>query len=1422
MATATIDSLNMQITSDVTSALEKLKQLKEAVHGVGEAGKGLSSLQKLNEIKIQKRTADSISTIMSAINNIQVSSGTGKALSTLATGLAKLDGVKFSKSAATNLAALVTNLNSADKVKPIDPQVAKNLDTLYVSLAKFKSVQNVDFSGISKLSGLGKTTVNVDKSTRLWDDWRTKLVAVGAAIKVAGSHIGSWINESNAYVENLNLFRASMGDAADEALEFAEKVQETMGIDASQWIRNQGVFQTLLTGFGVAGDKAAVMSQQITQLGYDLSSFYNTGFEDSFQKLQSGLAGELEPLRRFGYDLSVARLQQEAYTLGIDKSVSSMTQAEKVMLRYHAIMTQVTVTHGDLARTIQNPANQFKILNAQITLAKRALGNVLIPIINAALPYVIALAKAVRLLANSIAGLLGFSLPEIDYSSVNTGLGGAVDATDDIKDNMGGAADNAKKMRDYVMGIDELNIIAPSDESSGGGGGSAGGAGGGGAGFDIPIETYDFLAALSERSDELVEKMKTALEVIVAIGLGFATWKIAKGVTEFLQTLSSLKGFNLSFASIGGLGLLSDLNEFIKYFKDFMDNGATFQNVAGMISEFAGMIGDSMIILGNLKIGGALKVVQGIGEIVIAIKDIAENGVNWDNANTAIRGLTNMAIGIGVFTGNLKLDAWGLVIQGFTAIITEISNNWEAIKQGDWSGVDKVTLIIGALEVLGGLAIALDLFSKLKEVVGIGKSAEVVKTVSDATGGLDATVSTSLSPNLTSLAKNLGMGILIIAEVAAAALLITGAIILLGKELEQVGLAWQPVIDNGDTVVTAIELGTVLLVGIGVVTGLLGSEGTLLIINIALGTAILAELGIAAGLFLVEIWAIGKGLDEIGKAWKPVLDNGTTIATGIELGTALLVGIGVVTAALGVATVASAGLLPLAIGLGTALLVELAAATILFIESIVAVAKELGNNLAPVLNDLNGKLPGLTDNMSDFVDFMTVFAGEVVRYTGVSAISGLAATIDTIIGWFTQDPIKKMSKDVGKIAGQTKDLNDKLNEAVPELETAVDLLEEYVDFLGKLGEIAGEDGTVALSEGLKANLNKVGQNIVTGFNAGVTAKYVTTRTIITTWGKDVKTTITSSAFGNLNKKAFEPVGKDIVDGVVKGINSTTIGSLATFGTNLTNAVKNLFPTNTVSDIGKTITTNITSGINGASVGSLSPYGNNLVSAVKALFPETTVKPIGKTLVDNVASGINGAAITVNTFGTTLKTAIKNAVPTSDMESVGKGIASSIITGIKGNGSTTGLKASLTSQVTSAVNAIKNIHIPTPHISKSGSSSMKVGDTSVSIPSFSAKWYERGGFPDAGELFFANESGNPEFVGSMGGKTAVANNDQIIAGVASGVSMANEETNNILTRVANLLEALNDKDVTVNLDGRQVSNGLAAVRREQGVSIVQMV
>ena len=659
----------------------------------------------------------------------------------------------------------------------------------------------------------------------------------------------------------------------------------------------------------------------------------------------------------------------------------------------------------------------------------------------------------------------------------------------------------AKELKNALLGIDELNVISPPEDSSGGAGGAGGIGGGGGLGFELP--TYDFIAdAVNEQVDKIMAKIQPFLDWVrenideilagvLAIGAAFLAWRIAKGVQDFLRWLSTMKGFNITGSiafKIAGLGLFLDAwNTMKEAIQDIMANGPNFTNVTKLISGFAEALGAAFLLFGNIKMAGAMLVISGLSGIVSAISDMVNNGVNWDNALFLVKNLGLFLSGLGMLTGNTKLAGIGLIISGATLIVDNLKGFLEAIRTGDWSNVNMVEVAAGALMLVGGFVLTLKKLDALKDSANAGQAAkQALETVTDTTSKIDTTISTGLSPKLTSLAKNLGLGLVVIAEVTAAALLIVGAIALLGMELEQVGIAWEPVIANGETVAIAIGLGAAILGAVGLAAYALGTGGATIALNIGIGTAILLELGVAAGLFIVEIWAIGKGLDEIGQAWQPVLDNGEAIATAIGIGTGLLVGIGVVTAALGVATVASAGLLPLAIGLGTALLVELAAAFILFVESLVAVADELNYRLDPPLMALNEKLPGLSSNMSDFVDFMTEFAGQVVRYTEVSAIAGLSATIDTIIGWFTQDPIEKLASDVENISEQTSNLNDKLAIAVPELQTAADLLQEYKDLLTQIENLC--DSNVELSTGMFVNMKEVGQSLVTGFVDGIQSK----------------------------------------------------------------------------------------------------------------------------------------------------------------------------------------------------------------------------------------------------------------------------------------------------------------------------------------------
>ena len=512
----------------------------------------------------------------------------------------------------------------------------------------------------------------------------TKAMAAVYSMKRVTDTIGSWVAESNNYVENMNLFNVSMGEYATSAREYAESVGDVLGIDPSTWMRNQGVFMTLGKGFGVATDRAAAMSQQLTQLGYDISSFFNISVEDSMQRLQSGISGELEPLRRLGYDLSQAKLEATALSLGIDKSVSSMTQAEKAELRYYAIMNQVKDSHGDMARTLEAPANQLRIFNAQVNQAARALGNIFIPALNAVLPYAIAALKVVRLLANAIANLVGFTMPEVDYSNITDGAGDTSDALEE-------ATDNAKKFKKMLLGIDELNVL--SDNSSD----SSEDLTGGGFSFELP--TYDFIGdASNSKINEIVEKMKewvgitgditdwsdlletklgNVLVIVGLIGVGIASWEMANGLLSLSKAVKD-GGITKLFTTIKTvasifLTLVGAITLAVSAF-DAFNNGVDWKNLLGMLAGMGAIVGGLAISFGAT--GAAIGLlVGGLTLLVTGIVDAINGSKSLETALAIMVGILAIGGAIAILIGG-----WvPLVIAAIAAAVAMVVMYWDEI-----------------------------------------------------------------------------------------------------------------------------------------------------------------------------------------------------------------------------------------------------------------------------------------------------------------------------------------------------------------------------------------------------------------------------------------------------------------------------------------------------------------------------------------------------------------------------------------------------------------------------------------------------------------------------------------------------------------------------------------------------------------------
>lgn len=925
-----IQGLEFQIVNDSTQAvaglqnlINTLNRLKTATNGgatgLSKTAQGIrelsNSLKGLNSgdasQKITRLT--NALTALSQVGNVKISSSIANQLTAINTALASLkwtDGDKLTSLAnglrplselgKANMTTFINQLSKLPKV--IEDLEAADIDkftqqmtALAAAMKPFademQKVSNGFSAFPSKIQKLITSTEKYNASARKATSTTGKFTSGLKALNVAavaitfrkiGHFIAQTVTESNKYQEDLNLFTVALGQYAAEAQNYAEKVSDVMGIDPAQWLRNQGVFNTLLTGFGDTAERAQLMSQNLTQLGYDISSFFNISIEDAMQKLQSGISGELEPLRRLGYDLSQARLEQTALNLGIKESVANMTQAEKAELRYYAIMTQVTTAQGDMARTLEAPANQLRILQAQLTQAARAIGNIFIPALNAILPYAIAVVQVIREIANALANLAGFKLTEVDYSGVNSAAVGA----GSLADNLDDAAGAAKKLKQYTAGFDELNVFAPNTGSGSGAG--AGGAGG----FDFDLPTYDFLGdAVQTRIGEIKKMIEDTLAEITTIVSGFM---LAVGAILVVTGVNIPLGVGLMAAGAVGLAATVGLN----WTAMSSELASTLALITGVVGGFLLALGAIMAFSGaNLPLGIALMALGGASLVSAAV-------INWHNSDrhltdalTTLTGvLAGASLAVGAmlaFTGVATGLGIALMAVGAVTLVSAAALNWNSIPDALASPLSRVgllvsgaTLALGAILAFSGcmpLGIALmaigatslvsvmalnwnGLSDEIQNVIAIITT--VVSVAFLAIGAALAfsganiplglallaagavTMGTAIMPNWNDLSDNVQQKISMITTVVGGALLAVGAILALSGVALPLGLGLMAAgalslgavaTLNWDFVVNSIK--KVVSVITGILSGALIVLGVLLCLSgagVGLGLAVLA------------------------------------------------------------------------------------------------------------------------------------------------------------------------------------------------------------------------------------------------------------------------------------------------------------------------------------------------------------------------------------------------------------------------------------------------------------------------------------------------------------------------------------------------------------------------------------------------------
>lgn len=562
------------------------------------------------------------------------------------------------------------------------------------------------------------------------------------------------LESANEYIEALNLFYVSMGSYAEKAQDYANLVGDSYGIDPAEFMKMQATFMDVSKSFGTASGTAYTMSKALTQLTYDISSLYNLKVDESLNKVRSALVGEIEPIRALGKDLSVANLKLLATELGITANVDAMNQSEKAMLRTISLLRQSNSAMGDMARTLEQPANQFRILKAQLTLLGRAIGDLFLPLVQKTLPYMIAFVKVGQRIVSAFAALAGFELPKFDYAdSVIKGNEGVADSADD-------AAKSMKKL--YQLSFDELNILGSQNTGASGSGTSAADLAKLEAELNrlAKIEDDMFSKNLGETTDKIAAQIEKWLtngkgveewaknvweyfsgisEGASEIAAALLKWKVPQKIWDFFKTaVFKVTGIDLDFGGTAlgttsgkadlwkvlgvGIGTLLGIKA-ISLFSRVNGFGGSIPNLLlsiAALSIAAETIGGSPSVTGGQTLLGVAKtgITALLGGAAISLFTLGPKGFKAGGLplTLGLAGLTMSAAGIfelGNDTG--ADDLAGAIKLGIGALLTTAAASLTGVKVATRLGAGAATagtvgLFAGALSIIIGATIGAVVF----------------------------------------------------------------------------------------------------------------------------------------------------------------------------------------------------------------------------------------------------------------------------------------------------------------------------------------------------------------------------------------------------------------------------------------------------------------------------------------------------------------------------------------------------------------------------------------------------------------------------------------------------------------------------------------------------------------------------------------
>lgn len=585
------------------------------------------------------------------------------------------------------------------QIKSKAQDAKSSVDSLVKSLTNVENVLTniyLEMGSIEK-NGLKKTVTNVNQLKQATDKATTSANKLGKALSLGGTYLGAkrltiqmlgWMNEAVDFTEQLNLFNVvfdnvekngvkTFSELGKSATQFQYKLNEAFGTNKTQSLYMQGIFQSMGENQGISDYYASIMSETMTKFTYDLASLYNKSEKTTAEALRAGVySGQTKPVRNYGLDITQTSMQPILNELGIDKQVKELSQAEKMILRYIAVLKQGQVAMGDFANTIESPSNQMKIFRQQLVEAKVALSSLFIGTFSKILPYANAILMVTKEVSKAIADMFGIELT--DY---NSGIASQEGIYDGIADSADDASNAVKELKRQTLGFDEIHNINENKES---GIGSSSGVSGGIdqrlldaiTGYDNGMEKVrmkateirdrimewlGFTKEIDPLTGEVSFKLKDGYSNLKLIGSIIATlvgFKIFKGLTNIAKSILGVD----SLLTMSGKNLTT-IGKLVKSLK-VSGWGATIGKIGTKLKAILPIVGKT-----SVAIAGISGVIFGSKGTYNAMKQMTEEanygGEAYGKYTASVFGTVGGATALGAVLGG----PLGAAIGGLTGTI---------------------------------------------------------------------------------------------------------------------------------------------------------------------------------------------------------------------------------------------------------------------------------------------------------------------------------------------------------------------------------------------------------------------------------------------------------------------------------------------------------------------------------------------------------------------------------------------------------------------------------------------------------------------------------------------------------------------------------------------------------------------------------